>query len=66
MGMELTIELRVEYTDFGENMVDKDVVRTAWQTEYWKAVGSQSRCRQGQRGWTRNEQKASRQNSGGR
>lgn len=34
MGMELRIRLRVGYTDFGENMVDKDVMRTAWQTEY--------------------------------
>lgn len=44
---------------------DKDV-RTAWQTEYRKTVRSQSRYRQGQRGWSRNEQKTSRQNSGGR
>lgn len=38
--MELRLELRVEYTDFGGNTVDKDVVRTAWQKntgEQWAA-----------------------------
>lgn len=38
---------RVEYTDFGEDMVDKAVMRMPWQTEYWRAAGSQSRCREG-------------------
>lgn len=52
---------QVGYTDFRENMVDKDVMRTVWQTAYWKAVGSQSRCREGQKGWSRNKQKAPRQ-----
>lgn len=56
--MELSRELRVEYTDSGENMADKEVVRITWQREYWKAVGGQSRHREGQRGRSRNEEKA--------
>lgn len=46
VNMVLRMEIIVKYTDFGA-MVDEDVTRMSWQTEQWKAVGGQSRCREG-------------------
>lgn len=38
-------EVRAEHTHF-EDVVDTDVMRMAWQSEYWKIAGGQSRDKQ--------------------
>lgn len=58
VDMELRMEMRAEYTGFRDT-ADRDVMRMAWQTEDWKAVGGQSRCREGGLGWNRNKKNAS-------
>lgn len=46
VNIALRMEIMVKYTDFGA-MVDEDVTRMSQQTEQWKAVGGQLRCREG-------------------
>lgn len=65
--MELRLELRVEHTDFGGNMVGKDVVRTAWQKNTGNQWAASSRAEKDKGdGAGMKKQKASRQNSRGR
>lgn len=45
VAMELRMEMRSDYTDFGDT-ANKDVMGMARQTKYWKSVSGQIRIRE--------------------